>query len=726
MPYTIDTLPDDISRQLPKRYQEIWVKVFNETLAQTDDEKKAFIAAWGAVNKSSILASIKSAKNEDCIVEGWGMLFSNSEAPDIDQEYFDALTQKLLSYYEGAPLWYEHGQDPSYQFTPIGKRLSLNVYPRGIWVEHILHTNHPLFERTKAEIEKGVLAYSSDSMSQYWGQDDKGYNYSWPIAGWSLTKNPAEPALGYVTLKALEENLDTALAAKAKAREAQGTKNADKQDLPSQLALDPTKETIMNEEMLAQLAAFLGLETGDPEALAMRLRELASQLEGAAVEAEGMDEEEIPMESAQTLKLADSIKSALGLADNASMEDIADELRAIAVAVKSKKEADVAVNADALNQFGAAWKAARSMPAQKPLPVKTRNSEGNPQAPAKSRKYGMPHVQMDNSKPTLGRILQELYAYKVHGTPIKSASYQIGSNAGFLLNHEVSNEFIEALRDKLILTQLGADMIPMNGQETLTLPRDVNEHTAYWVGEGTEIPESDESVGGIVLYPKPLAARIVVPNKFLANSRINYESRVQEKAEYRINRALEYAALFGAGGVTGSNTGVEPAGLSTIAGMTGRSITKTTLGSGNGAAAKLADLEAMIGRVEDANVDDDGTWGFALSPRGKRFFGNMKDTDGNYVLRGRASETIEPNFLGYGYSESNLIPNNVTVGTSTDNTETFFGKWSDLKIGMSNDVEFFIDPYSRSSYLETVIIAHIYADVNVAHDESFEILVHRV
>ena len=130
----------------------------------------------------------------------------------------------------------------------------------------------------------------------------------------------------------------------------------------------------------------------------------------------------------------------------------------------------------------------------------------------------------------------------------------------------------------------------------------------------------------------------------------------------------------------------------------------------------------MIGRVEDANVEDDGSFGFAISPKAKRFFGNMKDADGNYILRGRASEGIDPNFLSYSYADSNLIPNNQTVGSNSDNTTLFFGNWNDLKIGMSNNVEFFIDPYSRSAHLETVIIAHIFADVNIARDEAFEVV----
>lgn len=510
----------------------------------------------------------------------------------------------------------------------------------------------------------------------------------------------------------------------------------------------------MNEEMLAQLAAFLGLDSADPATLSTRLRELAASLEGAtemadeemqAIEAKA--EGDVTEEEEQTLetaKLVVTIKTALGLGAKASYADVADELRVIAKAVKSFN-AQPQLDGTALNSFGTAWKAAKHTP-EPDMPFASRDNDGSGdggtggnrgggnnnrggsdngkrRAPAKSRTFGRFGIQNGGSGSTnVGRVLQEFYAYQMNRTPMKSQSYQLGSTGGLLLNHQISNDFIETLRDKLILEQLGADFVPMDGMETLTLPKDNTEVEAYWVGEGTEIPDSDETIGGITLYPKALAVRIIVPTKFLANSRVNYESRIEAQAQYRINRKLLYAALFGAGGVSGSNTGVEPAGLATIADMAGRAVTKTVLGTGNGAKPSLAHIEDMIGRVEDANVEEDGSAGFALSPRAKRFFGNMKDADGNYVLRGRASENMDANFLGYPYADSNIIPNNQTVGSSTDCTSLFYGVWSNLKVGMSNQVEFFLDPYSRSSRLQTVIIAHIFADVNVAHDEAFEVV----
>lgn len=750
MPYTLDTLPNHIQNNLSEDERRLWLDVFNATYAETQDDTASMQAAWGAVRKAAMLVSIKSVKGEDCVVCAWGMLFTDEETRDLDNEFFEDATQTLLEYYKGAPLWYEHGVDPVYGVKPIGKRLLVKVHPRGIYTEHELHPDHPHLQRTLEEIERGELTLSSDSLSQYWVQDRDGRNISWPIAGWSLTKTPAEPALGAAVLKSFIKTFhrDFTGIAQTEAREVQGTRGTP----ANQIVQISSKGNIMNEEMLAQLAAFLGLDSADPAVLATRLRELAASLEGTtemtdeqaqAVEAKAEgDVTEEEEQALETSKLVVTIKTALGLDAKASYADVADELRVIAKAVKNFN-AQPLLNGEALNQFGGAWKAAKHTPeADMPYAANDNNSDGDNgganqrngnhrggsgrnthRQPAKSRSYGRFGIQNGGGgKVGVGRILQEFYAYTMNRTPMKSQSYQLGSVGGLLLRHEISNDFIETLRDKLILEQLGADFVPMDGMETLTLPKDNTEVEAYWVGDGMEIPDSEETVGGITLYPKALAVRIIVPTKFLANSRVNYESRIEAQAQYRIDRKLLYAALFGAGGVSGSNTGVEPAGLLTISGMSGRSLTKTELGSGNGLKPTLAHIEDMIGRVEDANVEDDGSAGFALSPRAKRFFGNMKDADGNYVLRARASEAMDPNFLGYPYADSNIIPNNTTVGSNSDNTTLFYGVWSNLKVGMSNHVEFFLDPYSRSARLQTVIIAHIFADVNVAHDEAFEVV----
>ncbi|MCZ7543204.1 MAG: hypothetical protein M5R40_06545 [Anaerolineae bacterium] len=97
---------------------------------------------------------------------GLGLLFTDEAAPDITDEFFSHATELLLAYYDSGPLWYEHRTDPAYGEDPIGKRVALTAYPRGLWVEHRLDPDHPLYARTVREVEAGALAYSSDTAAQ--------------------------------------------------------------------------------------------------------------------------------------------------------------------------------------------------------------------------------------------------------------------------------------------------------------------------------------------------------------------------------------------------------------------------------------------------------------------------------------------------------------------------------------------------------------------------------
>jgi len=214
------------------------------------------LAATGRVTKRRILG-LKS-ENGASIVQGWGLLFTNKTDLDLQETYFDEGTQLMLDFYKDAALWKEHGEDPDYGIQPIGKRVKAVLYPRGVWVEHTLFTDHPLYERTLRELDNGELAYSSDSLGHL---VEKGYDERdgrlafWPIAGWSLTKNPAEPALGAVTLKQFAKAL------KSVQREADTQDSAAPETpLDSDHPLSPKGISPMNaSEIFVKLAEVFGL-----------------------------------------------------------------------------------------------------------------------------------------------------------------------------------------------------------------------------------------------------------------------------------------------------------------------------------------------------------------------------------------------------------------------------------------------------------------------------------
>jgi HK97 family phage major capsid protein len=190
---------------------------------------------------------------------------------------------------------------------------------------------------------------------------------------------------------------------------------------------------------------------------------------------------------------------------------------------------------------------------------------------------------------------------------------------------------------------------------------------------------------------------------------------------YRINRAIMRAALFGTGGTTSPNVGTQPTGLTTLSGIASRAVTATSLGT-NGAKPKIKDLTDAFGRIEDANVELDETAQALFAPRTKRTFADMTDSTGQPILRGTWAVKEDRDIAGYGWETTNLVPINQVVGSSSDCSTIFAGVWKWLALGISNQFEFLIDPYSEASKLMTVIIAWTYADVAVLYDEAFEII----
>ncbi len=464
----------------------------------------------------------------------------------------------------------------------------------------------------------------------------------------------------------------------------------------------------MDENLLAQLRQFLGLaDDAAPEELIAALEQLISTI-GGSPEADqsgmmSLDDETVG-----------AMRSALGAEDNAALsarfQQFVDTLKAHVANKSSEGEAAPVMNLDALAAFNATYteKALKSEPVKKGGNFMTSNDKTG----KKSRTYGNIIQAGKAHKPGILDMARDFKAGKAQ-------SYQIGPAGGFIMNIELANEILPALRDALPLMDMGVRHYEMQGTEALTIPAVTSEMTAYWVGETTEIPDTEELFGTKTLYPKPLAARVIVPNKFLQNANLNYEAQARNDMEYQLNRAIMNAALFGTGGVSGSNTGAQPQGLTNNS-----NITSTAFGLPGtaGGTPTLTEMVAAMGRVEDAKINDSPTEAWLFSPRTKRVFTNMTDANNLPILRESWATGEEKELLGKSYYTSTVIPNNQTVGTSTDCSTVFYGDWQFLAFGMSSQVEILVNPYRLSNKLQTELQAVIYADLVVLYDEAFQVM----
>lgn len=692
----------------------MWLKTYNDALGQTGDDNKAYLAAWGAVNKMPY--SVKSIAGKGAIVGGWGMLFTDPDNLDLEGEYFDSATETLLDYYTNAPLWFEHGADMSYGGKPIGKRVDAKVYPRGIWVEHELDESHPLYEKTLQKIRAGELAYSSDAVGHYVETDAKGRLDNWYAAGWSLTENPAEPALGAVTTTEFKSFITRAKSQRTD-KDGAGEPAVTEAGAVGSKNTKPLSVTTGDYKMLAE-SELTALQTQVLEGFDSLIASVFEQIRSA--NSEGGDEED------DATRMSDEDEDEMKNAMEAEAKSIAD-IDAVKNSEDFKTAYEIAIKSIVnvgLNEFQSridermalkqatdnAVKSAMQEASYKDRTPVTKPAPRVHNPSAKSNKMSAPNINTEASKHPFGSFLKSILDPNKN-EKTKAQSYGVGRLGGFLQGAETSSEIIPALKDKLILTQLGVRQQSISG-ETYEFIKHTSRATTYAVGEGQTIPETEVAFDKIIAVTRPYAARVLIPNKMLSESIVNMEQFVMDEMQEELLVHLEYDALFGAGATTSPNVGSSFRGLLNITG-----VTKTVLNS----TPDLDDLSAMQLRLHESNIREDDTWGWAFSPRTRNTFVNAADTTGQPLIRQNWADGPQTTLLGNRYETTTNIPNN-SIGTSDGESYIFLGSWRNALFTTSTEMEFLVNPYRYADQLVTELTCYMFCDFVTLRDEAFEIL----
>lgn len=711
----IDDLPDDIQRLSPEEAR-LWMQTYNRVFHMTQDDLAARLAAEGALIKRHSKVALKSAREG---VIGWSLMFTDADHLDFHETYFSKLTSLLLHYYERAPLWMEHGWHPDYGPWPIGQRESAKVFAHGIWMAHGLHEDHERYDETCEGVERGEFAYSSDSVGHY---VDQGFNpldgelRHWPFAGCSLTKSPAEPGLGRVTFKSFVSVMERHNDARPKTYPviylSSGARKALKDKVKKtaaslQLSTHVFKGMKMEPQMLADLAAFFGVEA-TVEAVTAALQEAINALSDTSGDGEvsGFDEA--------------SMMSALGLSENASRADMLDALQIIVEALQTDEGgADEEDEEDEERDYAALSRAARFAVEQRNhIPFKTKRPGFNINT-GRAKKPGLLDVIGAISQVQGGAIQFGMPNIKSRVNPrqaLRAMNINNAPSGGWMLNRQLSSELLEALYADLILEQLGARMIPMDGIESITMNRVQSGAQSYWAGSSQTVSDANAKIqAAVTLQTKELVSKAIIENRLLKNGGAGIEAMVEEDIKRVMRLRMEYSAFYGTGSVpvASGNSGAEPLGLKNITG-----VTQTSLASKNPGVDDLINAE---GRIEDSNLDY-GELAWASSKRARRYFKKMKDANGlplfdeDWITNDVRALIVQD----YPFHTTTQIPN--TTSGSTVTTDIFLGAWENFLIGQGLDLEMVVDTSRYVEERSTLIQIVSYVDFGVAYKEAFQVI----
>lgn len=279
------------------------------------------------------------------------------------------------------------------------------------------------------------------------------------------------------------------------------------------------------------------------------------------------------------------------------------------------------------------------------------------------------------------------------------------SAGGFLKpTDHLGGEFIDALRPNLVTANLGARMMSgLTGD--IAIPA-LNAKTAVGFVAENAAPGSEgaPTFRQVTMAPKTVAQYVDLSRKLMMQSDPSVETIIRDDMLRQFAAKIDEVAIEGGG----SN---EPTGITGTSG-----IGSVAMGTNGGAItyAKLVDLESEVA-IDNALG---GNLSYLTNPK---VVGAMRQTsrqasgvEGNFILND--SNTL----LGYGVASSNLVPSDLTKGTSSGVcSAVIFGNFADLMIGMFGGLDVLVDPYSGSTTGATRISMFQDVDVAVRHAQSF-------
>jgi HK97 family phage major capsid protein len=224
----------------------------------------------------------------------------------------------------------------------------------------------------------------------------------------------------------------------------------------------------------------------------------------------------------------------------------------------------------------------------------------------------------------------------------------------------MAGDFIELLRRRMLMTELGARRLPgLRGHASI--PKQTGPGTAYWLAnEATSITESNPTIGQVLLTPKNVGAYCEISKQLMLQSAPGADMIVMEDLAAVVARAVDDAIINGTG-ADGQPTSI----LETV-GIASFSVATATWAKLLEAQVDLSNSSALVPGCAYLTT---GAVALALSAR-QRFSGTDSPLWEGSIADGRIA--------GFRAVSSSTMPaNNILFG---DFSQVIIGEWGGLEV----------------------------------------------
>lgn len=261
---------------------------------------------------------------------------------------------------------------------------------------------------------------------------------------------------------------------------------------------------------------------------------------------------------------------------------------------------------------------------------------------------------------------------------------------------------LEALVPASTLLQAGAGIVPLDsgGKNFTTAALNVIP-TAAWRLEGGNVAQSAPTFRPVVAAPQSLSFYFKASRELLADAQ-------NMSAALTVAVAQAFAKAIDLAGLRGSGTAPEPRGVLNTAGI--QSVTNGANGTALGSYANfLSAVQAVL------QADGPTPTAAIMSPRSRVKLAGLLDTTNQPLRPPQLLESVK-------LLATSQIPNNLTVGTSTDCSEIYLGDFTGLVFMMREQMSIQVLKEQFALTGELAFLCHMRADVAIMYPSSLAVV----
>lgn len=299
----------------------------------------------------------------------------------------------------------------------------------------------------------------------------------------------------------------------------------------------------------------------------------------------------------------------------------------------------------------------------------------------------------------------------------KALGTLIDTAGGTMVPLPMLGELIDLQRSLEVFANAGAREVALPPNGRIQFPKLTAASTAYWVGEGNAITESQPTTGNLDLQAKKLGVLVKLNNELLRFASPSAEGLVRFDMARAAALKADLAMLEGTGGT-------QIKGIITYSGI-GTHVASLT--GANGDTFQPADVALMESKLPDA-VDAPTAWVmrktmFAALMNRRADAVTANDGRGGFLLRGpsQSPTTLPSELYGTRVVRSAQVSATRSKGTSSNLTYILLGHFPDWVVARMGVMEFLASGLGDTALQndQTVLRGIQHIDAGPRHPASF-------